>query len=79
MATLEKDIFSHDFTVGSFVMVRCLVTAITPDLTNAGSFGGAGDSVTCLVETPGNVGEKQNVSFAVSPVQCRHAGAKYQG
>ena len=78
MATIEKDIFRAPFTVGTFVMVRCLVTAITPVQPNNG-FGGAGDSVTCLVETPGNVGEKQNGSFVVSPVQCRHAGASYQG
>jgi hypothetical protein len=30
------------------------------------------------VETPGNVGEQQNVTFVVSPVQCRKAGASYQ-
>ena len=76
MATFEKDIFSHDFTVGTVVSVRCIVTAITP-ATPAG-FGGAGDSVLLTVETPGNVGEKKGVTFTVSPVQCRFDGAAYQ-
>ena len=29
-ATIEKDIFGHNFTVGTVVSVRCVVTSITP-------------------------------------------------
>ena len=29
-ATVEKDIFGRDFKVGTVVMVRCIVTSITP-------------------------------------------------
>ena len=74
-ATIEKDIFSHDFKVGTVVMVRCIVTSITPA---SQGFGGSGDSVLLTVETPGNVGEKAGVTFTVSPVQCRFAGSTYQ-
>ena len=74
-STIEKDIFGKDFKVGTVVVVRCIVTSITP--ANQG-FGGSGDSVLLTVETPGNVGEKQNVTFTVSPVQCRFSGAVYQ-
>jgi hypothetical protein len=75
--TTEKDIFSRDFTVGSYVMVRCQVTAITP-APPAGNplivfFGGSGDSVSLLVETP-NPQDKAGVSFVVSPTQIRSAG-----
>jgi len=31
-----------------------------------------------VVETPGNVGEAQGVTFQVSPVQCRKAGSTEQ-
>ena len=71
-ATIEKDIFGHDFKVGTVVMVRCIVTSITPA---SQGFGGSGDSVLLTVETPGNVGEKSGVTFTVSPVQCRFAGS----
>ena len=74
-ATVEKDIFGHDFKVGTVVMVRCIVTSITPA---SQGFGGSGDSVLLTVETPGNVGEKAGVTFTVSPVQCRFAGPTYQ-
>jgi hypothetical protein len=68
----ERDIFGAPFNVGNYVLVRCLVQSITP--VAAGGNGGAADLVTCLVETPGNAGEKQGVTFVVSPVQCRRAG-----
>ena len=76
-STTEKDIFSRDFTVGSYVLVRCLVTAITP-APPAGNtvmqyFGGSGDSVSLLVETP-NPQDKVGVTFVVSPTQVRSAG-----
>ena len=75
MATTEKDIFGHNFAAGTVVFVRCKVVSITPDVNG---FGGAGDTVNLLVETPGNVGEKAGVTLAVSPVQCRFAGSTYQ-
>lgn len=71
----EHDIFGAPFEVGTYVNVRCLVTAFTP---TPNGFGGSGDRVTCLVETPGNVGEAAGVTFAVSPVQCRKAGSTEQ-
>ena len=71
----EHDIFGAPFEVGTYVNVRCLVTAFTP---SPNGFGGSGDRVTCLVETPGNVGEAAGVTFAVSPVQCRKAGSTEQ-
>ena len=71
----EHDIFGVPFAVGTYVNVRCLVTAFTP---SPNGFGGSGDRVTCLVETPGNVGEAAGVTFAVSPVQCRKAGSTEQ-
>ena len=71
----EHDIFGASFAVGTYVNVRCLVTAFTP---SPNGFGGSGDRVTCLVETPGNVGEAAGVTFAVSPVQCRKAGSTEQ-
>jgi len=78
MANKEHDIFGASFTVGDYITVRCLVTAITPALTvPAGQseiYGGSGDSVSLKVETPGNAGEIAAVSFVVSPVQCRKAG-----
>jgi hypothetical protein len=74
-ATTEKDIFGHDFKVGTVVSVRCIVTSITPAQQG---FGGAGDSVLLTVETAGNVGEKSGVTFTVSPVQCRFDGSTYQ-
>jgi hypothetical protein len=74
-ATVEKDVFGHDFKVGTVVSVRCIVTAITPA---SQGFGGSGDSVLLTVETAGNVGEKQGVTFTVSPVQCRFDGHVYQ-
>ena len=76
MAQQERDIFGAPFTIGTYVNVRCLVTAISPVTTSA--YGGSGDLVTCLVETPGNVGEVAGVSFTVSPVQCRKAGSTEQ-
>ena len=74
-STIEKDIFGHNFIVGTIVTVRCVVTSITPA---SQGFGGSGDSVLLTVETPGNTGEKQGVTLTVSPVQCRFAGSTYQ-
>ena len=71
----ERDIFGAPFEVGTYVNVRCLVTAFTP---TPNGFGGSGDRVTCVVETPGNVGEAKGVTFQVSPVQCRKAGSTEQ-
>ena len=75
MATLEQDILGSDFIVGDSVLVRCTVLSITPS-TPAG-YGGSGDSISLIVETPGNAGEKAGVTLTVSPVQCRFAGNKY--
>ena len=75
MASRESDIFGAPIIVGDRVFVRCLVTLITPS-TLAGP-GGSADLLTVTVETPGNSGEVKNVTFQVSPVQCRFAGAKY--
>jgi hypothetical protein len=71
----ERDIYGAPFAVGTYVNVRCLVTAFTP---TPNGFGGSGDRVTCVVETPGNVGEAKGVTFQVSPVQCRKAGSTEQ-
>ncbi|MGA3200656.1 MAG: hypothetical protein ABSD89_14820 [Halobacteriota archaeon] len=71
----ERDINGAQFAVGTYVNVRCKVTAFTP---TPNGVGGAGDRVTCVVETPGNVGEAQGVTFQVSPVQCRKAGSTEQ-
>ena len=72
----ERDIFGAPFTAGTYVNVRCLVQSITP--VAAGGNGGPADLVTCLVETPGNIGEIHGVVFNVSPVQCRKAGSTSQ-
>lgn len=78
MANFEQDILGSGILVGDSVLVRCTVTAITPS-SPAGTLvpGGAGDRLTVTVDTPGNVGEAQGVSFQVSPVQCRFAGNGY--
>ena len=76
MANLESDIFGADIQVGDQVLVRCLVIAITP---SGVGVGGSGDLLSLTVETPGNVGEVKNVTFQVSPVQCRFAGNVYGG
>jgi len=72
----ERDKSGAPFNVGDYVHVRCLVASITP--VAAGGVGGAADLVTCVVETPGNIGEQSNVSFVVSPVQCKKAGDSLQ-
>ena len=71
MATIEHDVNAAPFTVGDYVMVRCIVTSITGN-------GGAGDTVNLTVETPGNPGEQSGVTLGVSPVQCRRAGDSKQ-
>ena len=71
MAIDAKDVNGRNFGVGAGVAVRCIVTAITA--ANSTTKAGAGDSVTVTVQTPGNTGEKQNVSFTISPVQCQVA------
>jgi hypothetical protein len=79
--TTEKDIFSRDFTVGTYVMVRCLVTAITPTppVSNAATayYGGAGDRVALLVESP-NPLDVTGVTLTVAPTQCRFTGSTQQ-
>jgi hypothetical protein len=81
MALDAHDINGSPFSVGDVVQVRGKVTAIVSASGNAGTnpsdnFGGSGDSVTVLVDVNGNAGEKTNVSFVVSPVQCRRAAGK---
>lgn len=80
MALDAKDINGSPFSVGDAVQVRGKVTAIVSASGNLGTgtdnFGGSGDSVTVLVDVNGNAGEKQSVSFVVSPVQCRRAAGK---
>ena len=72
----ERDGKGSPFNVGDYVMVRCLVTNLTPVAT--GGNGGPADLVALTVETPGNVGEQQNVTLTVSPVQCWKAGSANQ-
>lgn len=72
----ERDKSGAPFTVGTYVYVRCLVSAITTS--GPGGTGGAADRITCVVETPGNVGEAAGVTFQVSPVQCKKAGSTEQ-
>ena len=72
----ERDIKGSSFVVGDYVEVRCLVTGITPKA--AGGTGGPADLVALTVQTPGNVGEQQNVTLVVSPVQCRKSGNRNQ-
>jgi hypothetical protein len=72
MAVKERDIFGAQFAVGDYVLVRCAVTSIATS--GANGTGGAADSVTLTVETPGNIGEQAGVTLVVSPVQCRKAG-----
>jgi hypothetical protein len=79
----EKDCFNKNFTVGSVVSVRCIVTAITPAPTapnnTALQYGGSGDLVTCQVEVNGNPGEvTPGPIFQVSPIQCRYTGSAEQ-
>jgi hypothetical protein len=77
MATKERDIFAAEFTVGDYVLVRCLVTAITPVQAGPSNYGGSGDFVSLTVETP-NANDKAGVTLVVSPQQCRKAGNKDQ-
>ena len=72
----ERDIKGSPFNVGDYVMVRCLVTTITPSA--AGGNGGPADTVGLTVETPGTTGEVHGVSFNVSPVQCWKCGNSSQ-
>jgi hypothetical protein len=80
MPLAERDINGSPFSVGDAVQVRGKVTAITSPTGYTGTgtdpFGGSGDSVTVLVDVNGNAGEKLNVSFVVSPVQCRRSAGK---
>jgi hypothetical protein len=82
--TTEKDIFGKDFTVGTYVNVKCKVLAITPappgSSTGTAYYGGSGDLVQVQVEVNGNAGEvSPGPIFSVSPVQCRAAGSTQQG
>ena len=72
----ERDRFNSPFKAGDYVLVRCLVSSITPSPANG--TGGAADSINLTVETPGNAGEKQGVTFSVSPTQCIRCGNTYQ-
>lgn len=74
MAANAKDINGRNFGVGAQVSVRCSVVSITP--TNAGALhAGDGDPIVVVVQTPGNVGERANVSFTISPAQCQVSNA----
>jgi hypothetical protein len=75
-ATMGKDIFAKDFSVGTVVYLRCKVLSFT----GAGPvWAGAGDTVTVQVESNGNTGEiTPGPIVTVSPVQCRATGATYQ-
>ena len=73
----ERDLKGSSFGVGDYVMVRCLVTSITP--VAAGGNGGPADLISLAVEVSGNVGERQGVTLVVSPVQCWKCGNKTQG
>ena len=77
MAIRAKDVFSKDFTAGTYVYLRCKVLSFT----GLGPvWAGAGDTVTVQVETPGNVGEvNPGPIVTVSPVQCRFTGSMDQG
>ncbi len=77
MAVLERDVFGAPFGVGEYVNLRCLVTAI--QTVAPGGTGGAADLCTCVVENPGNPGETAGITVIVPAVQCRKAGASYQG
>lgn len=72
----ERDHFGAPFEAGDYVFVRCLVTSITPSA--AGGLGGAADAIALTVETPGNAGERTNVTLTVSPTQCIRAGNSKQ-
>lgn len=78
----EKDIFAHDVTVGSVVMVKCTIISISPAPTapvGNVQYGGSGDLVTCQVEVKGNIGEvSPGPIFTISPVQLRYAGSSDQ-
>ena len=77
MATKEKDIFGASFTTGDYVMVRCLVTSISPTIVSP-YWGGSGDNVHLTVETP-CTNDKAGVTLIVSPQQCRKCGDSNQG
>lgn len=70
----EPTLFGDHISVGDYVNVRCQVTAVS----GTSTYGGAGDTVTLLVETPGNIGEQHGVAFSCSPIQCRKAGSANQ-
>jgi hypothetical protein len=80
MALSERDIFGSPFGLNDEVLVRGKVTAVTSASGNPGpGYGGSGDSVTILVDTPGNAGEIAGVTFVVSPIQCRRAQGPTDG
>lgn len=80
MALSERDITGCPFGLNDEVQVRCKVTAVTSASGNPGpGYGGCGDSVTLLVDTPGNPGDKQGVTFIVSPSQCRRSQGPTDG
>lgn len=73
---VERDIFGAPFSLGTYVNVRCKVTAITPNA--AGGTGGPADLITLVVQSPGNVGELVGVTFQVTASQIRKAGSTEQ-
>jgi hypothetical protein len=67
------DINASPFNVGDYVNVRCLVVAITDQNGSLPPNGSFADLITCVVDAPGDIGEKQNVQIIVSPVQVRRS------
>lgn len=77
--TIEQGLNPKRMTVGDHIMVRATITAINSTAGAGATYGGAGDTITCLVDTPGNVGEQAGVSFIISPIQCQWRAATYEG
>ncbi len=77
--TLEQGLNPKRIGVGDHVLVRCTVTAINSSAGAGAVYGGAGDTLSLVVDTPGNTGERQNVTLVVSPIQCQWNGTQYAG
>jgi len=76
--TIEQGLNPKRMVVGDHVMVRATITAINSSSVGA-TFGGAGDTITCLVDVVGNTGEVPGVSFTCSPIQVQWRSAQYEG
>lgn len=63
MSIVCQDQNGSPYSTGDIVSIRCAVIAISSQ--------GAGGLVSLTVETPGTLGQRSNVSFAVSPSQIR--------